>query len=89
MDFNKMKATVKGKTQTGRNFEVEIHFEMIPPKENDRYYGTGYYMAVEMPSSEHLVDVRYEGTTDVEILADRFIKNQYGENAREVIKCFD
>ena len=35
-----------------------------------------------------LCDVRYERTTDVEILADRYIKNYYGKNAEEVEKQF-
>lgn len=35
-----------------------------------------------------MIDVRYERTTDIEILADRWIKSYYGENAQDIIKQF-
>lgn len=89
MIYNKMNATVTGTTCDGEDFTEELQFKMIPPNENESYYGTGYYMIVKMSlSGERYCDVRYECTTDIEILADRFIKNWYGNNAKEIIKRF-
>ena len=86
--YSKMKATVSGVTCGGENFADEILFEMIPP-ENSNHYGTGYYMFVKLPGKQKLyIDVRYEKTTDVEILADRWIKSYFGNNAKEVTKEF-
>ena len=45
-------------------------------------------MMVKMPGDKHYVDVRYERTTDIEVLADRWIQGYFGKNAREVIKVF-
>ena len=84
---NTMKATVSGFDCEGKPFIVTCEFTMIPPA-NGNHYGTGYYMTVRMPSDTHLIDVRYEGTTDIEVLADRWILNNFGKNAREVIKKF-
>ena len=85
--YSKMKATVSGVTCDGENFVNEILFEMIPP-ENSNCYGTGYYMSVKMQKQRSYIDVRYEKTTDVEILADRWIKSYFGNNAKEVTKEF-
>ena len=82
-----MKATVSGTTCEGPSFTENLEFTMIPP-EGSNHYGTGYYMTVKAPTQTHLIDVRYERTTDVEILADRWIENWYGKNAQEVIKQF-
>lgn len=87
MKYNTMKATVSGTTCEGQPFTEELLFTMIPP-ENSNHYGTGYYMTVKTSTQTHLIDVRYERTTDVEILADRWIENWYGKNAQEVIKQF-
>ena len=87
-DFNRLNATVKGTDDEGKAFETELKFTLIPPKEGTAYYGTGYYMLVEMPESKEYVDVRYKKTTDIEILADRFIESYFGENAKEVEKEF-
>jgi len=83
-----MKATIIGVNCAGENFSENLVFTMIPPKEGESHYGTGYYMTVKTQFQTLLVDVRYERTTDVEILADRWIKNWYGANAHEVIKEF-
>lgn len=93
MMYGTMNATVKGHACDGREFEDTLKFVMCPPKEGEKYYGTGYYMVVEQRSNEypmqkHCVDVRYECTTDVEILADRWIKNFYGKNAEDIRKEF-
>ena len=87
MKYNTMKATVSGTTCEGQSFTEELLFTMIPP-ENSNHYGTGYYMTVKTSTQTHLIDVRYERTTDVEILADRWIENWYGKNAQEVTKQF-
>lgn len=89
MHYDKLNAVVSGKTCEGKDFTEELTFKMLPPKEGEAHYGTGYYMRVEMSiSGPQLLDVRYERTTDVEILADRFIRNWYGDNAREITKTF-
>lgn len=85
--YSKLKATVSGVSCDGENFVEEILFEMIPPK-NNNCYGTGYYMSVRMKEQRLYIDVRYEKTTDVEILADRWIKSYFGNNAKEVTKEF-
>lgn len=90
--YNKMFATVKGTDCTNQKFEEEIEFLLLPPN-NEFHYGTGYYMRVKSLKSPYhkwseLVDVRYTRTTDIEILADLFIKQYYGANAEEVIKTF-
>lgn len=86
--YKKMTATIIGITQDGQDFTEEVEFTMVPPKEGELHYGTGYYMTAKTPYQTHLLDVRYEKTTDVEILADRWIKNWYGPNAKDVIKQF-
>lgn len=87
--YEKMFATVSGTTCEGEAFTEELVFTMLPPVKGSSYYGTGYYMSVDMSMSGHqLVDVRYERTTDVEILADRFIHNWYGPNAHDIAKQF-
>ena len=89
MHYDKLNAVVSGKTCEGKGFTEELTFKMLPPKEGEAHYGTGYYMTVDMSlSGRQLLDVRYERTTDVEILADRFIRNWYGDNAREITKTF-
>ena len=87
MKYDTMKATVTGTDCEGKDFVCDILFTMIPPKDAD-HYGTGYYMTVKTPWYTHLIDVRYERTTDIEILADRWIENYFGKNAREVVKEF-
>ena len=91
MKYTKMKATIKGKDLNFKPFTQELEFELVPPKKGTSYYGTGCYMVVkfgERPIDHELIDVRYERTTDIEILADRWIKGYYGMNAQEVIKEF-
>lgn len=83
-----MKATVTGVNCAGNDFTEDLVFTMIPPKKGECHYGTGYYMTVKTSGQTLLFDVRYERTTDIEILADRWIKNWYGANAREVVKQF-
>lgn len=85
----KMFATVKGKTCEGEEFTENLEFTLLPPEKGSSYYGTGCYMRVDMSISGHkLCDVRYAKTTDIEILADRYIKDWYGQNAKEIWKQF-
>ena len=88
MEYTKMCATVKGTTEEGEDFTEIVQFTLLPPDNGASYYGTGCYMKVVTPYRPVLVDVRYERTTDIEILADRWIKNFYGSNAKEVFKEF-
>ena len=84
---NTIKATVSGTDCMGEAFTTTCEFTLHPP-EDSNHYGTGYYMTVKTPENKHLVDVRYERTTDIETLADRWIKSWFGENAKEVVKEF-
>ena len=67
-----------------KQFTEKVTFTMIPP-DDDVHYGTGYYMSVTGFANgyDQLIDVRYEGTTDVEKLARRFIENYWGSNLHE------
>lgn len=87
MKYTTMKATVKGTTCDNEPFAENLVFTMIPP-EDSNHYGTGYYMTVKGSGRTDLIDVRYERTTDIEILADRYIESYYGKNAEEVTKEF-
>ena len=87
MDYNTMNATVNGTTCEGEPFTESLTFTLVPPTDN-KHYGTGYYMTVKTSTQTLLIDVRYERTTDIEILADRWIKGYYGENAQDIIKQF-
>lgn len=76
---------ISGTDCRGKSFSEDVIFTMLPPKD-DNHYGTGYYMSVDLgrPDYSPLIDVRYEGTTDVDKLADIWIENYYGKNAKEV-----
>ena len=94
MQYKKLKAVVRGTTCEGKPFEEKVSFELVPPKDNN-HYGTGYYMVVKTAQEKYpnnpligYYDVRYKRTTDIEILADRYIKDFYGNNAKEVEKEF-
>lgn len=87
MDINKMWAKVTG-VADGDAFTEDLEFTLIPPDESKSYYGTGYYMRVKTPYEVKLIDVRYERITDIEILADRWMKNWYGDNAKDISKRF-
>lgn len=85
MKYGKLHATVKGFTCEGKPFTEELDFQLIPPANGECYYGTGCYMRIKMSLGRpQLEDVRYAKTTDIEILADRFIQGWYGPNARDV-----
>lgn len=78
-------AIVKGRTERGKQFMVNIEFEIIKPKKGDSYYGNGCYMIVNVGENEYIIDTRYAGTNDVKELAIRWIKGWYGDNAKEVV----
>lgn len=81
-------ATVSGINCSGKPFTDTCRFELLPPKNSD-HYGTGFYMSVRIPGSvDDYVDVRYERTTDISELADRWIQGYFGKNARQVTKEF-
>ena len=86
MDYNTMNATVKGTTCEAKPLPKVSHLPSFP--HDNKHYGTGYYMTVKTSTQTLLIDVRYERTTDIEILADRWIKGYYGENAQDIIKQF-
>ena len=85
MNYTTMKATVNGTTCEGEAFSMSLECTLVPPKDSN-HYGTGYYMTIKLPHTTELIDVRYERTTDIEILADRWIESYFGQNAKEVIK---
>lgn len=88
MDTNKMKAQVTC-TVDGKEVVEELEFTVIPPDKSKDYYGTGCYMTVKTPYDVKLIDVRYEVDTDVEILADRWMKNWYGDRATNIKRWFE
>ena len=91
MRYDTMFAKVSGTTCEGEKFTERLTFHLIPPDEGQAHYGTGYYMRVTgkgLPWGRQLEDVRYAKTTDIEILADRWIAGWYGKNAEDVIKQF-
>lgn len=81
-------AIVSGLNCSEKPFTDTCRFELLPPKDSN-HYGTGYYMSVRIPGSvDDYVDVRYEGTTDISELADRWIRNYFGKNVHKVVKEF-
>ena len=77
LEANLTVVTSKNAVRTGR---VTLH----PPKA-DTYYGNGYYMLVEMDGGrEYNVDIRYEHTTDIVLLATKWAKGFWGEKASEI-----
>lgn len=82
------KYLVKGFSNNVGEFEEELLFTLSFPKENESHYGTGCYMGVEWKNSHNRqsYDVRYERTTDIDVLAKRIIESYYGKNAKDVIK---
>lgn len=80
-------ADLFGKTIEGDDFQTVAEFSLVRPKDTT-HYGTGCYMSVkthdiikgnENNNSYH-VDVRYEKTTDIQILAERWLEGYYGNN---------
>lgn len=70
----------------GKEFRRELKFKLIPPDEGTKHYGTGYYMTVVIDNdtdNERYVDVRYEKTTDIEVLANQWVNGYYGDNLKK------
>lgn len=82
----KLNAIVSGFDCEGEAFTNTVEFELLPPQDSN-HYGTGYYMIAKTPYNRHLIDVRYERTTDIKELAKRWISGHYGKNAQQVIYC--
>lgn len=80
---NTLKMQVSGKDCQKQDFTTQVTFRLVPPTGKD-YYGNGYYMTVDMPGNNFYVDCRYSGTTDINKLADTWMKNYFGPNAQEV-----
>ena len=71
-------------TVKGKSFKRKGRVTLFPPT-SDNYYGSGYYMRVEMEGgSEYSVDVRYEHTTNIYELATRWARGYYGDKASVV-----
>ena len=68
----------------------------IPPKEGTQYYGTGYYItAVPLkkngtPDEEASVywDMRYAETTDIDTMADYWVRDYYGGTYTKKVKYY-
>ena len=75
------RAIVGGNSRDGKRFEHEFLFELLPPAKGENHYGTGCYMNCWMidPKDDEpwQVDVRYEGTTDLEKLATDWALNNF------------
>ena len=84
-----MKAKIIGQYQypgmeEPKRFEHEAEFTLYPPVDGEYYYGTGCYMGVDFANGNHeYIDVRYAGTKEMKVLAERFIKDYFGENLIE------
>lgn len=81
--YDEVSAVVRGTTEEGKDFTTQVYFKLLRPTDND-HYGNGCYLRVKLPSDTKLVDVRYGGCTEVDILADRWIKDYFGTNAKEI-----
>lgn len=92
--YDTIHARVTGTNCDNEPFEEIVDFHLIRPKDGN-HYGTGCYLSVRQNTKAYprpvvsTCDVRYARTTDVEILADRWIADYYGPNAHEVSKWFD
>lgn len=82
--MDEIKAVVSGHDCDGAPFCETLAFRLDRPKEGETHYGTGCYMLVTAPWDEWYVDVRYERTTKLEVLAGRWIGNYFGKNAEKV-----
>ena len=66
---------------TRKEFEEEIHFELVR-SDNEFDYGNKHYMNVVRPKCKqhYFIDVRYAKTLDIKELAGAWIENYFGEN---------
>lgn len=71
-------------TVKSKGFKRRGRVTLFPPT-TDNYYGSGYYMLVEMEDgNEYNVDIRYEHTTDIVLLTKAWAKGFWGEKASEI-----
>lgn len=84
-----LKVVVMGKDNDGKMFSEILDFHLMPPRKNEDYYGNGYMMNIKSKSRVDYMDIRYQRTTDIEILAERWVEAVYGENAEVLVKFVD
>ena len=82
---------------TSKKFTVtEWLLTAIPPKEGTQYNGTGYYLsAVPMkkngrPDEDAAIhwDMRYAETTDIQVMADYWVRDYYGGPYTKKVKYY-
>lgn len=86
MMLRDLKVVVNGKDNDGKMFSEILDFHLIPPRKGKNYYGNGYMMSIKTKRRVKHIDVRYQQTTDIEVLAERWINTVYGENAEILVK---
>lgn len=83
--------------ENSKKFKVtEWLLTAIPPKEGTEYYGTGYYLTAVpfkkdgTPDEEAAVhwDMRYEETTDIQVMADYWVRDYYGGTYTKTTKYY-
>lgn len=84
-----LKVVIMGKDNDGKMFSDMLDFHLMPPRKEEDYYGNGYMMSIKSKRRVDYMDVRYQRTTDIEILAERWIEAVYGENAEVLVKFID
>lgn len=84
-----LKVVVIGKDNDGKMFSEMLKFHLTPPMKGEDYYGNGYMMSIKTKHRMDYMDVRYQRTTDIEILAERWVEAVYGENAEMLVKFVD
>ena len=84
-----LKAVVIGKDNDGKMFSEMLDFHLMPPRKEEDYYGIGYMMSIKTKRRVDYMDVRYQRTTDIEILAERWVEAVYGKNAEVLVKFVD
>ena len=84
-----LKVVVMGKDNDGKMFSEMLDFHLMPPKKGEDYYGNGYMMSIKTKRHVDYMDVRYQRTTDIEVLAERWVEAVYGENADVLVKFVD
>ena len=82
---------------TSKKFTVkEWILTAIPPKEGTQYNGTGYYLnAVPLkkngkPDEDAAIhwDMRYAETTDIQVMADYWVRDYYGGSYTKKVKYY-
>ena len=78
-----------GKDNDGKMFSETLDFHLIQLKKDGDYYDNGYMMSIKSKRRMDYMDVRYQRTTDIEVLAERWINAVYGEYAEVLVKFVD